>query len=156
MKRKILCAADFQEASRWAVTHAAELARTNGAELLLCHFIDSPYRYAREVVYAEPGSDTEVLMGPEVRRGYEERLRAYCGDRLEGRVRLVVGDGAPEVEILRLARREKADLIVLGQGSGTAPQVLSRARCPVVMATGPHKFVITGAEAEPHRQAAAA
>jgi len=156
MNRKILCGADFHEASAWAVAHAAELARLEGAELLLCHFIDSPYRYARNVVYRAPGSDTEVLMGPEVQRGYEELLRATYGDRLEGRVRLIVQDGAPEVEILRLARRERADLIVVGEGGPITQQVLARARCPVMVATGPSSFLLSEARPEPLKQAAAA
>jgi nucleotide-binding universal stress UspA family protein len=156
MNRKILCAAGFDEASGWAVTHAAGLARAEGAELVLCHFIDSPYRYVREVVYAEPGSTAEVVMGPEVQRRYERRLQEFCGGRLEGRVRLVVQDGAPAVEILRLARRERADLIVVGQGGATTARVLERARCPVLVATGPSGFVLSAAAAEPLRQAAAA
>lgn len=156
MSRKIICAADFNETSRWAVSHAAQMARVRGAELVLCHFIDSPYRYAREMVYAAPGSDAQVLMGPEVQRDYEERLREFCGGRLEGRVRLVVKDGAPEVEILRLARRERPDVLFIGQGRECAPRVLARARCPVGVATGPHRFVLSGAGAEGVRQAAAA
>lgn len=156
MNRKILCAADFHQASGWAIAHAAELARLHGAELLLCHFIDSPYRYTRNVVYLAPGSDTEVMMGPEVQHSYEELLRATYGDRLEGQVRLIVQDGDPEVEILRLARREGVDLIVVGQGGTITQRVLARARCPVMVATGPSSFLLSGTRTEPFRQAAAA
>ena len=156
MNRKILCAASFDQTSRWAVAHAIEMARRDGAELLLCHFIDSPYRYGRDVVYLEPGSDLEVVMGPEVKQRYEERLRAAYGDGLDARVRLVVQDGAPEVEILRLARRERPDMIVVGQGRETTQRVTERARCPVVVATGPSRFILSGAATQTYRQAAAA
>jgi nucleotide-binding universal stress UspA family protein len=160
MYRKILCAADFNETCAWAVAEAADIARREGAELLLCHFIASPYKYSRDFVYAEPGSQEQAVMGPEVRRRYEERLRAAYGEKLDGRARLVVASGFPETEILRLARREGADLIVLGRtglhDGGTGREVLRRARCPVMVMTGSSSFILSGAKASSCRMVAAA
>jgi len=154
MYRKIIYATNFSESCGWAFDQALDLAKKYSATLYVCHYVESPYKLYRQFVYTTPGS-TEALgfMSPEVQKAYASHInKLYLGkakdfDHLE----LIVEPGHAHVEILRLARRINADLIVMGMGSGekepmtignNLDQVMRRARCPVMVVSGPSSFTM--------------
>ena len=109
--KKIVCPVDFSPASRHAVSQAVELAASSGAEILLVNVVP--------VLPAAPSDPNFVFEVPE----YERALHADANRQLaalaaeaatEGiAMRTAVGHGDAGSEIVRIAREEGADLIVI-------------------------------------------
>ncbi len=109
--KKILCPTDFSEASLEALTEAAELAAHFSAELLLVHVLP--------VLPALPPDPNFVFKVPEYERALhadaEQNLRKLAEVRMAtgGRVRTLVGHGDAGTEIVRIAKAEGAEIIVI-------------------------------------------
>jgi nucleotide-binding universal stress UspA family protein len=136
--RTILHPTDFSPAAAHAFGLACSLARDHGARLVVLHVYPPPVCHG-EVVARRQGE------------GYEEELWRMLsrvrpqGSPPEVEHRLAEGDAAEE--ILRIAREEPCDLVVLGTvgrtglrrlllGS-TAEKVVCRAPCAVLTVKAP-------------------
>ena len=137
--KRFLCPTDFSEAAEAAVADAARLAAALGAEIVLLH------------VSSEAPLWSETLYTPKVRQVFESQ-RAWAATALETRVtalaaagvpaRAVVKSGVAWEEILRAAREEQVDVIVMGTHGRTGlnrmllgsvtERVLRQASCPVL------------------------
>lgn len=136
---RILCPVDFSPLSRAAFDRACALAREHRAELRLLYVLEPGEKpFAREL----GGATHETLM---------HRLRKFLRDGNQEGVQLgaAIREGQPAREILRMATRFSADLIVMGAGRGAthddegrvnhaglghvARVVADRALCPVLM-----------------------
>jgi nucleotide-binding universal stress UspA family protein len=140
---RILCGAEFSEASDHAVGYALSLAQEANGRLTLLHVVDwmpdkslakypefEPAAY-REVVFREARRRLEALVPDEARNWCEPDLRVSCGK--------------PYREILRIAAEDQADLIVLGVHGlnpmdrllfgSTTQHVVRQALCPVLTVT---------------------
>lgn len=138
--KAICCAVDFAEASRVAMEHAVELARRFQAELTLVHALASPPQAASDVLVSSRG-----LAAVEAEKAQEmlARWRADAERRAGRSVRSRMLSGDPVAEILRHAREERCDLLVVGTHgrSGIARFVLGsvaeriarQAPCPVLV-----------------------
>jgi len=154
MYRKIIYATNFSESCGWAFDQALDLARKYSATLYLCHYVESPYKLYRQFVYTTPGSTESLgLMSPEVQKAYLNHVKKlYLGKVKEtDKVEVVIEPGHAHVELLRLARRIQADLLVMGISSekkepltigNNLEQVMRRARCPVMVVSGPTSFTV--------------
>ncbi len=134
--KKILCAVDFSPASEKALAYAASLASESGAALTLVHVVEPLPIY-------EP-----VIAGGSGFFNYEELATEATRARLheiaprESRVREVVSTGRPYREILRHAREDGSDLIVIGVHGravdrigffgSTTNHIVREAACPVL------------------------
>ena len=146
----ILYCSDFSEEAEMAFHHAIDFCQRYGARLHLLHVLHSGYKYMRHVVdeYVEQNEEEQVvdekLMGKA-----EEDLKARYGDRLEQCNEAVysVRIGVPFVEIVRYARENEVDFIVMGaSGSSeldkqtfgsTVENVARRAHCHVMAIRNP-------------------
>lgn len=105
---KILVGTDGSDTASTAVAHAAELAATTGAELIVVSAYATPK--------ADPGSTFGAAVpyaGPEIARS----ILADAEKRLSGaaaKVRTVMREGDPADAICDVAEEEGADLIVIG------------------------------------------
>ncbi|MBC7359079.1 MAG: universal stress protein [Desulfacinum sp.] len=153
MYKKILFCADLYASSDYAFAAALDLAERSGAELIILHVLESRHRYSGHVIT----EDGETWAGPEVFEKLKAKLREYYSIRVEEEepknLRVEVRAGIPWVEILRFARREKVDLIVMGPYTikdpqqaldlekphlgENAQQVSLRASCQVSIVTSP-------------------
>ncbi len=144
---KILCPTDFSEASRAAVAAAADLATHFKADVSLVHVVP--------VLPALPPDPNFVLEVPE----YERALHADATRQLEGlsaelrakglRVNTIVGHGDAGREIVRVAKAEGVDLIVIATHGTTgwqhvmfgsvAEKVVRLAHRPVLTVPGPRE-----------------
>jgi nucleotide-binding universal stress UspA family protein len=133
---KILLPLDLQEtALPFAVIHqAAALAHHFQSEILLLHVV-------KPLTYIGTSDTTHELLEKAVARE-QEKLRKCLGPQLDGLVvRRMVLKGNPAQEILRIARDEKIDLIVMpthGYGplerfllGSVTVKVLHSSECPV-------------------------
>ncbi len=146
---------DFSEDADIAFLHAVKLAARSGARLHIFHVPHSPYVYAKHVVdehiregKSEEGQaffDQEIVEEAQMklRREYEGRMgdfRTYT---------FVVACGSPEIEIIRYARKNDIDLIVMGalgkaeidklEHGSTCANVSRYAHCHVMAVRNPLK-----------------
>ena len=143
--KKILVPVDFSSCSQEAFHMAADLAFMFDARLLFLHVIDTR---------ALEALNHMGLASPSEEKTQKKKLRHFA--RLQARTLLqtpelkklnidrILSEGKPFVEIIRTARTEKVDLIVMGSYGGqtsdvgriffgsTAEQVVRTANCPVL------------------------
>ncbi len=111
--RRILHATDFSSASRPALARAIALARQNRALLSIAHALPPPTMIVGDG-FVSPG--TYEMIDRSARQYARKQLTARVGRARKAGVRAtgLLLDGAPHEQILRAARRARADLIVIG------------------------------------------
>lgn len=148
---RILVPTDFSETSAAAVKYAVSLADAFGAQLHLLHVMEQPVQWqmaAEMAMVTAPVDDAalrtraETELAELLTRDERERFRVVCATEV----------GAPFAAIVKYARREGIDLIVMGtHGRGAvahlligsvAENVVRKAPCPVLtIPTRGHDFV---------------
>lgn len=138
--KRILVPTDFSESARHALGYGMSFASEYGAELVLLHVVEAvPAGYASELF---PVPMAEVFQQvSSYARGELARLTAEAAQKGIATRELVV-QGKPSAEIVRVAREESVDMIVLGaHGKGvldkalfgsTTERVVRKAPCPVL------------------------
>jgi nucleotide-binding universal stress UspA family protein len=149
--RRILVPTDFSPCSQNALAYGAALAEKFGAELVVLHVVQDLAVFIPEAVLGAPPPLPPVQQFIAAARAALDRAIAGLG--LSGvAVRGEVGEGPPAEEVVRLAREQAVDLIVMGTYGHTglahlllgsvAERVVRRAPCPVLTVRRPeHEFV---------------
>ncbi|RMH04872.1 MAG: universal stress protein [Nitrospirae bacterium] len=142
---KILVPVDFSPCSREAFRVAVHLAKVFQAQLLLLHVIDSKALEALNALgLAKPSEYPQQKQ--KLRRAARVQARQLLKlEDVKGlEVTRLLSEGKPFVEIVRTARMERVNLIVMGSYGGhtsdveriffgsTAEQVVRTAHCPVL------------------------
>jgi nucleotide-binding universal stress UspA family protein len=146
----ILYCSDFSEEAEMAFHHAVDFCQRYGAKLHMLHVLHSGYKYMRHVVDEYVDEDKEEQVADEkLIEQAEADLKSRYGDRLEAceQAVFVVRVGVPFVEIVRYARENEVDFIVMGaSGSSeldkqtfgsTVENVARRAHCHVMAIRNP-------------------
>lgn len=116
MKKIGLCT-HFSQSDDWAFDFAFDLVRRRDWQLTICHWLNSPYRFRRDMVYpslhknGEPQLITDKLMTKldlELRQYYDPRLGDFTN------VAFKLCEGMYQVEIMRCFRQNLLDLVVIG------------------------------------------
>jgi len=144
--KRICCPIDFSDASRAAMEIAADLARRQGADLVLLHAYPIPgYTFPDGSVVASPKMMQELA--DQAERHLEEWRAAAEGLVGAPRVETHTAVGEPAAEIVSYARASGIDLVVVGTHGRTglehalmgsvAERVVRRAHCPVLTVRPP-------------------
>jgi nucleotide-binding universal stress UspA family protein len=145
----ILFCTDFSEEAEMAFHHAIDFCQRYGARLHLLHVLHSGYKYMRHVVDEYVDSESEKTVDQEVMARAEADLKTRYRDRVANckQVTFAVRVGVPFVEIVRYARENNVDFIVMGaSGSSelnkqtfgsTVENVARRAHCHVMAIRNP-------------------
>jgi nucleotide-binding universal stress UspA family protein len=150
---RILYPTDFSELSTYALRYALSFSEAYKAKLHCLHVVDEAYQY-----WAAMGPDG-VPLGPateDVMESAEKEMEDFAAENLTGiNVEVVkkVIIGRPFMEIIRYARAQDMDLIVLATHGRTglshvllgsvAERVVRKAPCPVLSIRHPeHEFVM--------------
>jgi nucleotide-binding universal stress UspA family protein len=145
LMRRILVPTDFSDSARQALEWAVSLAREFKAELLLLHVVENlTVGYASDLF---PVPMAEVY---EEISGYARGELAKLAEEVRAKgvsVTERLAQGTPSAEIIRLAKEEGIDLIVVGShGRGlldhalfgsTTERVVRKAPCPVLTCRPP-------------------
>jgi universal stress protein A len=149
---KILVPIDYSSCSDQALQWGAGLAEKFGVQLLLLHVIPRPSQDLPGIEDAAPrllALETFVCYVPSVPEGMiaidpidmaQNELRDLAAARLNEGVSIVpkVGVGRPAEEIVRVARDERVDLIVMGTHGRTGVRhLLAGSVAEAVMRTPP-------------------
>lgn len=158
--KEILLATDFSEDADIAFLHALDLANKYKAKLHILHIPHSSYKYMRHVVdehVSDQAAEGQAFFNDEI----EKRAIEVLKDRYEKKlgkfnnVTWIVKDGAPDIEIIRYAKKNNVDVIVMGalgkseqdrmiHGS-TVANVTKFAHCHVIAIRNPAKgFTLPG------------
>lgn len=160
--KNILICTDFSEDANIAFLHALNLAKKYGAKLHILHVPHSPFTYSRHIVDEhvpkEKAQDGQSFFDEDVVKEAEQKLNETYEKRLGDFKSFVfiVKCGAPDVEIIRYAKHNDVDLIVMGalgksekdrstdRGS-TVASVSRYAHCHVMAIRNPAKqFTLPG------------
>ena len=150
--KRILFPTDFSTNSQNAQAYACEFARHFHAELHLLYIL-------QDLVITAPDANSAFVMPAlsieEARRSAEAALARLPDPAISAGLRVVrtTRSGNPFVEIIRYAREQEIDLIVLGTHGRTglmhvllgsvAENVVRKAGCPVLtIRPSDHKFVM--------------
>ena len=112
-QQRIVHATDFSAASRPAFATAVDLARAAGAELIICHVI-APFE--APVIGGHLAPEAYASVRALTRRNASRRLAALVARarRAGARARSALVEGLPSEGIGRVARTERAGIVVLG------------------------------------------
>jgi nucleotide-binding universal stress UspA family protein len=140
--RTILLTTDFSDTSLEAFPAAVTLAQRFGAKIVVAHVEDDRFPPLLVEYMAVGLEDIRKRQHAEC----VERLSEYAKAHLAVPYEIEVALGIPHVEIVQLAERHHADLIVMathGRGfishavmGSTTERVLRRTPCPVLVVRG--------------------
>jgi nucleotide-binding universal stress UspA family protein len=156
--KKVLIPHDFSETSEAAVRYAIALAHNFGAQLYLIHVSDKArFEMATEFPLGLDGTLEDAV---------RERMLKILSPREQVEFKPVFEfrSGSPAAEIVKFAREQNIDLIVMGtHGRGfvahvvmgsVAEKVVRTAPCPVLTVRAvQHEFVVQEEAVEPARVA---
>lgn len=140
--RRILWPHDFSRLAKAALPHALRIAAERRAEIILLHVVSPPVLYATPVM----SGAIWTRMEKEIREAAADRLQQVVREvqaaKRDVRVRTLVVQGSPFLQIPRAAKRLRCDLIVLATHGHTglrhvllgsvAENVVRHASCPVL------------------------
>ncbi len=152
--KKILHPTDFSERSLAALPLAIDLAQRYEAELHCLHVVEMPSEFILEDSYMLPLVTEYQPDYGKLKEAAESHLEQFVAEHvpdLQGSVKRAVVTGKPFAEIIRYAREQNIDLIVLGThgrsalGSvllgSVAEKVVRKAPCAVLTVRHPeHRF----------------
>lgn len=141
--RTILVSTDFSDFGDAGVAYACRLAEQTGARVLMLHVLDArpPVNPLYAHYYPVPTPEQNRMAEEEARDALRARIPATLPD--PDRVELLVAQGAPAAEILRVAGERQVSLIVIATHGRTglrrlalgsvAERVVREAPCPVLV-----------------------
>jgi len=138
MFKKILLATDGSENAGRAATTAAGLARELSSPVILVNVKNNPPSQSR---MAKANFDVHSLLEEDALSDIKNTIAVFEQEHLPYTLKVAIGD--PATEIIEIAAKEQADLIVIGsRGLGTikgvflgsvSQKVISHATCPVMI-----------------------
>jgi len=158
--KNVLFCTDFSEDANIAFFHALDLAKKHSAKLHIIHVPHSSYAYCRHIVdehIPEGAPGGEAFYNEEIEKAAEAALKEEYEKKLGdfSNVVFVVKNGSPDMEIIRYAKKNDIDVIVMGtlgkaeqdrmvHGS-TVANVSKYAHCHVIAIRNPAKqFTLPG------------
>ena len=133
---RILCAVDFSCDAIAALSHATRLARRAAGTVTVVNVIEVP-----AALYEMPGFDIANYRSEAVAKS-RTRLSELIPERTARALDVIVSEGKPDQEILRVAAERDIDLIVMGVSGrravdlavfgSTTHSVVRGASCPVL------------------------
>ncbi|MCX8118029.1 MAG: universal stress protein [Desulfobacterota bacterium] len=149
MFKKILFCTDFSEDSHYAFRYALDLAKTYKASLLILHVTPPPVHPEQLSIYLPPEKLEELKrsrkqeMDDLLKEHYLKKMGTFKN------VKILIQEGEAFIEIIRVAKKESADLIVMGTHGrtgldhvffgSTAEKVVRKSPCPVMTVRLPGK-----------------
>jgi nucleotide-binding universal stress UspA family protein len=136
MFRQIILAFKFSSACRSALEKAIQLSMANDAEILIFHALD--YRLTE----FDDHNPKVIEINQKMKQKFETEIKPYLSDFAKFKFGYSPTD--PGLEICRIARRIKADLIIIGSHDRpnktnvtrldyVGMTILEKAPCPVML-----------------------
>jgi universal stress protein A len=138
--KTILCPIDFSEISANALEYAVFLASHHHAELLILHVVEQLHEFEHyQILVLTPQELAEEME----KQAHEKLTKLTEQIKKTIKVKTVVRQGKPFVEIIKEAKEKDMDLIVMASHGRTgvshmlmgsvAEKVVRKAHCPVLI-----------------------
>ncbi len=149
MFKKILLCTDFSEDSHWAFTYALDLAKIHKSKLLILHVTPEPVHPEQLSIYLPPEKLEELRASQ--KKEIDQQLETHYLKKMDRfkNYQVILKEGEPFMEIIQVAKKEPADLIVMGTHGrtgldhilfgSTAEKVVRKSPCPVMTIRLPGK-----------------
>lgn len=137
--KKILCPIDFSACSTYALTYAIDISLKDHASLYLIHVIETYMGDIGDIL-----KQIDLLLDDKQTDNLKMRLINLIPDEIRTNISIdtLVVKGTPFVEIIKAAKDNQVDLIVMGTHGKTgldyiligsvAERVIQRSPCPVL------------------------
>jgi len=146
MKSIGLCS-HYSRQGDWAFHYAFRVAREHNIRLNIFHWLESPFRFRREIVYADDTKTTTLRVTDDLKVKKELELREYyenwLGDYVNVGFKLCEGNEGAELS--RCLHKREYDLLIMGYlergtdfGGQKVETFAAQFRVPVVM-VGPDR-----------------
>jgi nucleotide-binding universal stress UspA family protein len=110
--KKILCAVDFSDMSKKVADYTRTLSSKLGAEMVVVFVAPSLEQY--DIGFSNFPREIETFV-EEIQSQAEENMTTFIQENFEsGSAKGIVRIGDPAAEIIKLAKEESVDLIVMG------------------------------------------
>jgi len=122
MISKILVPTDGSKAAQKAAKYAVKLAKQTGAEILLLSVIDKRFMVSQSIPAIASSThliDTVEDYLRQAAEAYTKEIRELCGKN-NVRSKTLIRTGRPVEEIIKEAKKSRADLIVMGSHGKSA------------------------------------
>lgn len=137
----ILYATDFSSYADQVLEHAASLAQKYNSKLYMLHVIRNP----ADKIYGKQHGDYHALIEGAMKKSTELMAR-YDGQVKDINHEMVLKEGDPVYEILRVIGEKKVDLVVIGShGEGPIEHLLMGSNCDKVVRTAPCPVLVVRA-----------
>jgi len=149
MFKKILFCTDFSEDAHWAFTYALNLLETYRSKLLIFHVTEF-HHYDERLSLHLTSEELEELRTSQ-KEELEREMETHYLQKMRGLkdYQVLFKEGEPFLEIIRTAKIEAVDLIVMGTHGrtaldniifgSTADKVVRKSPCPVLTVRLPGK-----------------
>jgi len=138
--KKILCPVDFSGSCNLAVKYAKELALLFNSRLYLLHVVEHLHGDEHYMIL----QITPQEIAEKMKKEAEERLNSIAKKiKKVPKIKTEVREGKAFVEIIKTARKDNIDLIIMGSHGRTglshvligsvAERVVRKAHCPVLI-----------------------
>ena len=149
--KKILVPTDFSDFSHLALQYGISFCREYGAEMIFLHVIEDPFYPSTGGSFGFDMAGFFEKMEEESRKKMDELLTPELREGVS--VQLMISRGAPFLEIIRVAKEQAIDMIVLATHGRTGlahvlmgsvtEKVVRKAPCPVlVVRKAQHEFIM--------------
>jgi nucleotide-binding universal stress UspA family protein len=138
MYKKILLATDGSENARRAAKEAAGLAKELSSEIIIAYISGNPPSQSK---MAKAHFDVHSILQEDAKDSVSDTIRLFESEGLTYTLKVAIGD--PAGEIIGIAEKENADLLIIGsRGLGTiksavigsvSQKVAHQAKCPVMI-----------------------
>lgn len=130
---KVLCSTDFSAYGEAVLEHAASVAQKYNAKLYLLHVIRNP----ADRIYGKQRGDYHALIEG-AKKKCNELMTGYTDKVKDLNPGVIIKEGDPVYEILRVIDEEKIDLAVIGShGEGPVEHLLMGSNCDKLVRTAP-------------------
>ncbi len=146
MIHRILYATDFSDASHAAFAKAIEFGQITGAELIVMHALPQVTVLLGEATYISPETWNDITAGARAEALTRIEDLVLAAGKAGVKATSLLVDGVAADQIVRAAKDESADLLVLGTHGRTglskvflgsvATRVVATAPCPVLTVRG--------------------
>lgn len=107
----------FTQTDEWAFNYAFRLSRVRGWQMIICHWLRSPYMLRRDLVQGDLFQNGEPLpVTQRLLNKLELQLREYYDPKLGDftNVAFKLCEGQYQIELVRCFRKNLLDVVVMG------------------------------------------
>lgn len=147
--KKILCPVDFSDCSKIALDYSVSLAKKYEAQILILHVVETTFPDPEYIAICEDMEKIHTQLAKQAETKISKLKETLTDENIK--TTSIISTGKPFVEIIKCAKKNNVDLIVIGSHGqsglshilfgSTADKVIRKSPCGVLTVKHPdHLF----------------